>query len=68
MRRVSFWAAAAAVAIVVPFLAGCQPTALVKEVQQACANAPDRQACEDAEYERRAAAERAQFNRGRVYP
>lgn len=48
-------------------LGGCD-TAEVRQVQQACANAPDVSKCEDAEYARRAAAERARFNYGREYP
>ena len=58
--------AALAGAAMATILAGCE-TELVRGVRQACANAPDRQACEDAEYARRYELER-QRNRRIAYP
>ena len=61
--RRRFWGYAAlfgAVALTA-LLAGCE-TPLVREVKEACANAPDRQACEDAEYARRYAIERQRLH------
>ncbi len=60
------WAASLAVVALTALLSGCE-SPVTREVQQACANAPDREACEDAEYNRRAAEERARFNYGRHY-
>jgi hypothetical protein len=48
-------------------LASCN-TEEDREVRATCANAPDVQKCEDAEYNRRAAADWARFNAGREYP
>lgn len=59
-------AAATGAAALTMLLASCDDR-LAREVHAACANAPDVSKCEDDEYNRRAAAERAQFNAGRHY-
>lgn len=47
-------------------LAGCE-LPMVREVREACAKAPDREACENAEYARRYEIEK-QRNRRIAYP
>ena len=55
-----------AAALALTVLAGCQDLPLVREVHRDCANAKDVKACEDADYARLYAIERA--NNRNVYP
>lgn len=66
-RYYSLSCAALAGAAMVMILAGCEDR-VTREVRAACANAPNVSKCQDAEFNRRAAADWADFNRGRVYP